>query len=83
MTLSFPYLRLILNLPNILNNIRHDLPGYISPSVVTGDEFKLRPDVLITLQTKCLYLLELTIGYESNLLNIVRLVRQKYKVLVK
>ena len=33
-----------------------DLPGYISPSVLTGDE--LRPDLLITLQTKCLYILE-------------------------
>ena len=32
-----------------------DLPGYISPSVLSGDE--LRPDLLITLQTKCLYIL--------------------------
>ena len=31
-----------------------DLPGYISPCVLTGD--KLRPDLLITLQTKCIYI---------------------------
>ena len=34
-----------------------DLPGYISPCVLTGD--KLRSDLLITLQTKCIYILEL------------------------
>ena len=58
-----------------------DLPGYISPSVLTGDE--LRPDLLITLQTNCLYILELTIGYESNLLNNTTRKRQKYKGLIK
>ena len=53
---------------------------YISPSVLTGDE--LRPDLLITLQTKCLYILELTIGNESNLLNNATRKRQKYEGLI-
>ena len=42
-----------------------DLPGYVSPSVVIGD--KLRPDLLITLENRCIYVLELTIGFECNL----------------
>jgi hypothetical protein len=37
-------------------NLYADLPGYISPSVLTGDE--LRPDLLITLENKCIYILE-------------------------
>ena len=57
------------------------IPCCISPSVLTGDE--LRPDLLITLQTKCQYILELTIGYESNLLNNTTRKRQKYKGLIK
>ena len=58
-----------------------DLPGYISPCVLTGD--KLRPDLLITIQTKCIYILELTIGYESNLQNNATRKRQKYENLIK
>jgi hypothetical protein len=46
------------------SNLYADLPGYISPSVITGDE--LRPDLLITLENKCIYILELTVGFESN-----------------
>ena len=57
-----------------------DLPGYISPCLLTGD--KLRPDLLITLQTKCIYILELTIGYESNLQNNATRKRQKYENLI-
>ena len=58
-----------------------DLPGYISSTVLTGD--KLRPDLLITLQNKCIYILELTIGYESNLQNNATRKRQKYENLIK
>ncbi len=42
-----------------------DLPGFISPSVITGDE--LRPDLLLTIENKILYILELTVGFETNL----------------
>ena len=44
-----------------------DLPGYMSPSVVRGDT--LRPDLVLTIENKCIYILELTIGFESNLLD--------------
>ena len=42
-----------------------DLPGFISPSVITGDN--LRPDLLLTFKNTCLYILELTVGFETNL----------------
>ena len=42
-----------------------DLPCYLSPSIITGDTF--RPDLLLLLPLNCLYVLELTVGYESNL----------------
>jgi len=41
-----------------------DLPGFISPSVITGDN--LRPDLLLAFKNTCLYILELTIGFETN-----------------
>ena len=44
-----------------------DLPGYITPSVMSGSS--LRPDLLLTVSSKCLYILELTVGFEANLLN--------------
>ena len=62
------------------SNLYADLPGYVSPSVLTGDE--LRPDLLITLEKKCIYVLELTIGFESNLLTNVTRKRQKYQDLI-
>ncbi|CAB3995187.1 Hypothetical predicted protein, partial [Paramuricea clavata] len=70
---------------SILKSVNHcnlyaDLPGYISPSVITGDE--LRPDLLITLENKCIYILELTVGFESNLLTNATQKRQKYQDLI-
>ena len=43
----------------------------------------MRPDLLIALQTKCIYILELTIGYESNLQNNATRKRQKYENLIR
>jgi hypothetical protein len=42
-----------------------DIPGFKNPSVITGDS--LRPDLLLVTENRCLYILELTVGYESNL----------------
>ena len=39
--------------------------GFITPSVITGD--KLRPDPLLAIENKVLYVLELTVGFETNL----------------
>ena len=38
-----------------------DPPGFVSPSVITGDQ--LRPDLLLAIEDKVLYILELTVGY--------------------
>ena len=48
-----------------------DLPGFITPSVLSG--YSLRSDLLLTISKKCLYILELTVGFETNMLtNAVR-----------
>ena len=57
-------------------NLHADLTGYVSPSVLTGDE--LRPD----LGNKCIYILGLTIGFQSILHNNVIRKRQKYQDLI-
>ena len=44
-----------------------DLPGYNSPSIITGDEY--RPDMLLLTTENTLYVAELTVGHESNLEN--------------
>ena len=62
------------------SNLYVDLPGYISPSVVTGDT--LRPDLLLTIENKCIYILELTVGFESNLLANATRKREKYHELI-
>ena len=42
----------------------------------------MRPDLLITLENKCIYILELTVGFESNLLINATRKRQKYEELI-
>ena len=44
-----------------------DIPGFPSPSIITGDD--LRPDLLLKTKDNCLYILELTIGFETNINN--------------
>ena len=42
-----------------------DLPTFLSPSFITGSAF--RPDLLIITKENVLYILELTIGFETNI----------------
>ena len=58
-----------------------DLPGFESPSIITGDDY--RPDLLITTSEKQLYIVELTVAYESNLENNVNRKKAKYRDLIK
>ena len=44
-----------------------DIPGFPSPSIVTGDD--LRPGLLLKTKENCLYIMELTTGFETNLNN--------------
>ena len=57
-----------------------DLPGFISPSVITGNE--LRPDLLLTIENKILYILELTVGFETNLKTNSDRKHEKYLTLI-
>ena len=43
-----------------------DLPGYKSPSIITGNEY--RPDMLLLTSQNTLYVAELTVGHESTIL---------------
>ena len=42
-----------------------DLPGFLSPCIISGDTF--RPDILLVTKDKKLFVLELTVGFETNL----------------
>ena len=42
-----------------------DLPSFLSPNVITGDS--LRPDLVLFSNNSILYILELTLGFESNI----------------
>ena len=42
-----------------------DLSDFLSPCIVTGDAF--RPDLLLVTADKRLFMLELTVGFETNL----------------
>ena len=57
-----------------------DLPDYLSPSIITGDTF--RPDLLLILPSNRLYVLELTVGYESNLYSNSIRKEKKYRKLM-
>ena len=41
------------------------LPSFMSPFLITSDS--LRPDLLLLTESNALYILELTLGYETNI----------------
>ena len=47
-----------------------DIPGFKSPAIITGDMY--RPDLLLSCSNGSLYVVELTVGYETNLENNVK-----------
>ena len=57
-----------------------DIPSFSSPSIITGDN--LRPDLLLRTKENILYVLELTIGFETNLNCNAERKRLKYARLV-
>jgi hypothetical protein len=67
--------------PMIFNNLYVDIPGFLNPSIVTGDKY--RPDLLLTTKDNCLYILELTVGYETNLRNNIKRKQEKYTDVIK
>ena len=57
-----------------------DLPEYLSPSLITGDD--LRPDMLISTSCNNLYVIELSVGFETNLKNNANRKFTKYRYLL-
>ena len=51
---------------NVHSSLYDDVNGFMNPSITTGENY--RPDLLVPIQSKCLYVLELTVGFESNLM---------------
>ncbi|CAB3977715.1 Hypothetical predicted protein [Paramuricea clavata] len=58
-----------------------DVPGFKSPSIITGDTY--HPDLLLSLSNGSLYVVKLTVGYETNLENNVKRKKAKYRELVR
>ena len=58
-----------------------DVPGFKSPSIITGDTN--RQDLLLSLSNGSLYVVELTVGYETNLENNVKRKKAKYRELLR
>jgi len=57
-----------------------DIPGFPRPCALKGDS--LRPDMLLVTPDKNLYLLELTVGFETNLKNNSHRKQLSYKNLI-
>ena len=64
-----------------IQKIFAELPLFSNPSIITGDDY--RPNILIFTKDHILYVLELTVGYESHLRNNINCKYCKYKELIK
>ena len=62
------------------SSIFAEVHGYLSPSIITGDN--LRPELQLKTKEHCLYVLELTIGFETNLYCNADRKRSKYAFLI-
>ena len=59
-------LHLAKTLSSVVNSTLYAvLPFFPSPSLITGDS--LRPDLVLVSNSSCVYLLEVTVGFESNI----------------
>ena len=56
-----------------------DLPDYLSPCIIMGDSF--RPDMILSTADK-LYIIKLTVGFETNPANNARHKELQYRSLV-
>ena len=76
---------ILLNLSLIIKSkVKHlyvDLPDYLSPTMITGED--LRPDMVICDNSGKWYVLELTSCYETNISKSVSREGQKYDQLIK
>ena len=58
-----------------------DLPGFLSPCIITGDQ--LRADMLLSIGKTTLYVTELTVGFETNLNSNAERKHEKYYQLTR
>ena len=69
---------------NLHSTLYADVNGFLNPSIVTGENLLSRssfPNNII--QFKCLYVLELTVGFETNLNSNAVRKKEKYLNLIK
>ena len=62
------------------SSLHADLPGYLSPCI-TGDQ--LRPDMLLSIGKTTLYVIDLTVGFETNLNSNAERKHGKYHQLIR
>ena len=65
---------------NVHSSLYAKVNGFLNPSKITGENY--RPDLLFLIQSKCLYVLELTVGFESDINNNAVREREKYLNLI-
>ena len=63
------------------SSLNADVNCFLNPLIITGENY--RPDFLFLMQSKCLYVIELTVGLESNLNNNAVRKKEKYLKLIK
>ena len=68
-------------LPRGIGELYVDLEGFRSPSEVTGDS--KRPDVLIVKPESTLYLVELTVCYETNMPKNAQIKLNRYETTIE
>ena len=66
---------------NVHSSLFADVNGFLTPSIITGENY--RPDLFFLIQSKCLYVLELTVGFESDFNNNAVRKKEKYLNLIK
>ena len=65
---------------NVHSSLYADVTGFLNPSIITSENYP--PDLLFLIQSKCLYVLQLTVGFESNLNNNAVRKKEKYVNLI-
>ena len=58
-----------------------DIPGILSPCIITGNQ--LRPDILLSIGKTTLYVIELTVGFETSLNSNTERKHKKYYQLTR
>ena len=66
---------------NVHSSLYNNVNGFLNPSIITGENY--RPNLLFLIQSKCLYVLEFTVGFESNLNNNAVRKKEEYLNLIK